>query len=301
MKTRRQLSFTLTGGRRLGAALAALMALGVGERAAQALTCTWNTTSSTTFGSGTNWSCGRIPNSSDDVFFDATNGANHSCSLSSNISVNSITFQNAYSQTFTSGTHTVTVAGAWTMSTGSFVGGSGNITIGGNLTMTGGTFTGGSGTTTVTGSVNASVAMASGSDPSLVGYWNLDDTASPALDSSGNGNNLTWSGTPTTPASHPSAITFADPRSLAMTGGQYAASAVLSGISVLQPSTLTVSAWYKATSTDTNGSALLDPGQYIALGCVAIGCVLLLTLLPTHTRAASLSNTLAEPTAKEHA
>lgn len=56
-----------------------------------------------------------------------------------------------------------------------------------------------------------------------------------------------------------------------------------------------------AQPTDTNGSALLDPGQYIALGCVAIGCVLLLTLLPTHTRAASLSNTLAEPTAKEHA
>jgi phosphatidylglycerol---prolipoprotein diacylglyceryl transferase len=56
-----------------------------------------------------------------------------------------------------------------------------------------------------------------------------------------------------------------------------------------------------AQPTDTNGSALLDPGQYIALGCVAIGCVLLLTLLPTQTRAASLSNTLAEPTAKEHA
>jgi phosphatidylglycerol---prolipoprotein diacylglyceryl transferase len=56
-----------------------------------------------------------------------------------------------------------------------------------------------------------------------------------------------------------------------------------------------------AQPADTNGAALLDPGQYIALGGVAIGCSLLITLLPTHTRAASLSNTIAQPTTKEHA
>ncbi len=56
-----------------------------------------------------------------------------------------------------------------------------------------------------------------------------------------------------------------------------------------------------AQPADTNGNALFDPGQWIAIGCVAIGCILLITMLPTHTRTTSLTNTLAEPTAKEHA
>ena len=215
------------------------------------------------------WSGGGVPGTADDVTISAgtvtiDSGTNKVTSVT--ITGGTVGF---------SGSSTLTVSGAFSISDGAFTGGSGAISIGGNLAMTGGTFTGGSGAITVTGSVNANV-VSSGSDPSLVGYWTFDDTASPAVDSSGNGNNLTWSGTPTATTSHSAAITFTDSHSLAMTGGQAATtSSTLSSISALRPSTVTVSAWYKATSIDTNGAEIVSGSNTYGLRISSSGLVVM--------------------------
>ena len=62
----------------------------------------------------------------------------------------------------------------------------------------------------------------------LVGYWKLDETATPANDAVST-NDLTWNGGPTASTSVP-VVGFSDTHSLAMTSSQYATSAALSGI-----------------------------------------------------------------------
>ena len=165
----------------------------------------------------------------------------------------------------------LTVGGNMSQTAGSFTGGSGTVAVTGSLTMTGGTWTGGAGSATVGGSVTVS-NTASSSDPTLVGYWKLDDTASPAVDSSGNGNSLTWSGTPTTTTAVPSALS-SDPRALAFTGTQSAASAVLTGVSALRPTTVTLSAWYKATSVDTTAGEIVSGSNTYTLRITSTGAM----------------------------
>ena len=173
--------------------------------------------------------------------------------------------------TLAAGSFNVTVGGSFNVTSGAFVGGAGTVGITTNLALTGGTYTGGAGSATVGGNVSVTNTVTNGADPTLVGYWPLDDTASPAVDSSGNGNSLTWNGTPTTTTVVPTAITFTDPRALAMTGGQYAGSAVLSGVPELTPATVTLSAWYKATSVDTSGSEIISGSNTYGLRITTTG------------------------------
>ena len=53
----------------------------------------------------------------------------------------------------------------------------------------------------------------------LVGYWKLDDTASPAIDSSGYENSGTWVDATTTTISVSSTIKFNNPRAISLDGG----------------------------------------------------------------------------------
>jgi hypothetical protein len=162
------------------------------------------------------------------------------------------------------GAATLTTTGDFALSAGTFTANTGTVTVGGNLTVTGGTFTSGTGSVAVTGNVNVSRSSSSGVDTSLVGYWAFEETASPSADSSGNGNTATWSGTPTSTTSH-APVNFTDTRSLAMTGTQYAATAALSGIAELRPTAVTMSAWYKANSVDTNGGEIVSGANVYGL------------------------------------
>lgn len=149
--------------------------------------------------------------------------------------------------------------GAVTFGTGT------TLTTTGNVTVTGGTFTGGTGAVTVGGNLSLN------ENDGLVGYWSLDETSSPSADASPTAYSMTWSGGPATSASVPSGITFPDSQSLSMTGTQYLSGAALSGVANLRPTTVSMSAWYKATSVDTNGSEVVSGGNTYALRITTTG------------------------------
>ena len=235
-------------------ALVALAILGFG-REASARTCTWNATGTGTnlFSTSTNWSCSTgsgPPIAGDTAQYDAT--STKDCSINAAVSATNISVNAGYTGTIsTSGSPSITLTGNLTVSAGAFAAGSASLAIGGTVTIAN--------------------SVSNGNDPSLVGYWKLDETASPAVDSSGNGNSLTWNGTPASSTSFPSAVTFTDTHSLSMTGTQYAGSAVLSGLSELTPATVTVSAWYKATSLDTSGSEIVSGSNTYGLRLTSTG------------------------------
>jgi hypothetical protein len=145
------------------------------------------------------------------------------------------------------------------------------LVVSGNLSLTSESLTAGSFSVQVGG--NVSVNDASGADPTLVGYWPLDETASPAIDSSANGDNLAWTGSPTATTSVPSAITFTDTHSLSMSGTtqSLATSSTLASLSALRPTTVTLSAWYKAKSVDTSGGELISGSNTYALRITSTG------------------------------
>ena len=160
------------------------------------------------------------------------------------------------------------------MSGGSFNGAAGTITANGDLTLSGGTFTGGAGSVTVGGNVDLSATVTNGGDPTLVGYWAFDDTPHTA-DSSANGNILTWSGTPTFPSTGLPTLSFADSNDVSMTGTQSATTAVLSSVAELTPSTVTLSAWYKAKSVDTTAGEIVSGSNSYGLRITTTGVMVM--------------------------
>jgi fibronectin-binding autotransporter adhesin len=171
--------------------------------------------------------------------------------------------------TLSGGTFTVSASAtlnSFAISGGTFTGPTSpsTLTVTNALTMTGGTYTGGTGSASVGGSLSVNQSTATtGSDASLVGYWTMDDTSSPSVDTSGNGNNLTWTGTLARTTNVPTAITFTDSGSMYMapttTHSTYAqTSQTLANIPELRPTTVTVSAWYKATKVDSAGSEVVS-------------------------------------------
>ena len=80
----------------------------------------------------------------------------------------------------------------------------------------------------------------------MVGYWPLDETSSPSVDASGNGNNGTWVGSPSAISPTPvPPITFSDPYGIILNGTN---SIRVSTVSLLSnASAKTVSAWVKPT------------------------------------------------------
>jgi Concanavalin A-like lectin/glucanases superfamily len=238
-------------------------------RQAFANNCVWIASGSSTFTTTTSWqTCNSTyPQSGDTVTFNSSGKG--SCTISGGpFTVTSLTISSGYTGTVTVST-SLTVNGNLSIAGGTFVAPTSpsTLTIGssGNLSITGGTYTGGTGSVSVAGSVTVNQNTgSSGSDSSLVGYWTLDDTSSPSIDSSGQGNSLSWSGSPVQTTSKPSAITFSDSGSLSMatTSGsatqQYATSSNLSGISALRVTTTTLSAWYKATAVDASGAEIVS-------------------------------------------
>ena len=239
----------------MGLVLAPVLALCLSRQAAaNGKTCTWNAATAAIF-SSTNWTnCegtgSSAPSGTDSAVFDATSTQN--CTINAAVSISQISVNAGYTGTISTS-------------------GSPSIALTGNLTVSAGTFAAGSASLTVGGTVTIANSVSNGNDPSLVGYWKLDETASPAVDSSGNGNSLTWNGGPASSTSFPSAVTFTDTHSLSMAGAQYAGSSALSGIPELTPATVTVSAWYKATSLDTNGSEIVSGSNTYGLRLTSAG------------------------------
>lgn len=229
--------------------LAAGILMAVGARGiAVGATATWTGATNGNWSTGSNWSwascAGCVPGGSGGASGADVVITSGSVKVDTNVSsIASITLS----------------GGAITFGTGS------TLAVTGNITMSGGTFTGGSGAVSVGG--NLSLNESDG----LVGYWPLDELASPSADFSSNGYSLTWTGTPVSSSSAPSTMAFPDTHSLTMTGSQYAAGAVLSGVANLRPTTVSLSAWYKATSVDTGGSGIVSGSDTYALAITTTG------------------------------
>jgi hypothetical protein len=221
-----------------------VIALGTGG-SAYATAKSWNVASGN-WSLGTNWSPSGVPGALDTVTI-----SSGIVTVDANVSVATISISGG----------TVTVSGATT-----------TIATTGAFTLSGGTFTGGSATTnTIT--VGGDLALSS-ADASLVGYWKLDETASPAADSTSSPANLTWSG-PSASSSVPT-VAFSDTNSLTMnpTSGnsQYAATSMaLSNYSKLEPATLTLSAWYRATNVDTSGAEVVTGSNCYSIRITSTG------------------------------
>lgn len=115
------------------------------------LTCTWQAGSAGNWSTTGNWSCGRVPNSSDTAVFNGTSTQN--ASIDTAVNTRSISMNSGYTGTITqSGTNTITLAGNTTgfvVAAGTFSGGTGDISLntsGANFNQSGGTFTSTSGT-----------------------------------------------------------------------------------------------------------------------------------------------------------
>jgi hypothetical protein len=237
-------------GRFLGLAVGLLLAFGVSGIAAGA-TATWTGATSTSWGTASNWSWASCTGCGAPGSAGGASGADvviNSGSVKIAASVSSIGNIDIHDgEVSFSGGSNLTATGNFTMSGGTFLGGTGDVTIGGNLTL------------------NAT--------DGLIGAWSLDELASPSVDSSGNGYSLIWTGAPTVSSSVPSGIVdFPDTHSLSMMGGgQYASGAVLSGVANLRPTVVSMSAWYKATSTDTTGSGIVSGSDTYALAITPAG------------------------------
>ena len=154
----------------------------------------------------------------------------------------------------------------------------------GDLTIQAGTLTNtGAGSIGVTGNVNVSDTVTNGGDPTLVGYWSFDD-ASHNMDSSGTGATLGWTGTSGSnfTSDKATAINFTDTTSVNLTNPnnagptQYAkSSSNLSGLSNLCPATLTLSAWYRAYSTDATASEIVSGANTYGLRITSSGLVVM--------------------------
>ena len=114
------------------------------------LTCTWQAGSPGNWGTSGNWSCGRVPNSSDTAVFNSTSVQNATINVA--VNTRSISINTGYTGTITqSGTNTITLSGnntGFVQQAGTFVGGSGNIVLStdaASFNQTGGTHTATSG------------------------------------------------------------------------------------------------------------------------------------------------------------
>ncbi len=235
-------------GRFFGLAAGLLIAFGA-RGIASGATATWTGATSSNWSTTSNWSWASCPGCGAPGSAGGASGAD--------VVINSKTVK---VDTNVSSIATIALTGgAVTFGVGT------TLTTTGNVTVTGGTFTGGTGTVTVGGNLSLN------ENDGLVGYWSLDETTSPSADSSPTAYSMTWTGAPATSASVPSGITFPDSQSLSMTGTQYLSGAVLSGVANLRPTTVSMSAWYKATSVDTNGSEIVTGSNTYALRITSAG------------------------------
>ena len=154
----------------------------------------------------------------------------------------------------------------------------------GNLTLSAGSLVAGAFGVTVGGSLSVGDGVTYAADPTLVGYWAFDDAAH-TLDSSGNGHALTWTGSPSFPTTNLPSLVF-DPTNaygVAMTAqtsnsaaAQYGTTtSKLSAMPALCPATVSLSAWYKATSTDKVASEIVSGSNTYGLRITSHGLVVM--------------------------
>jgi hypothetical protein len=112
-------------------------------------------------------------------------------------------------------------------------------------------------------SVGQCTSLATG----LVGYWKLDESSdgSMAADSSGQGFNLANVNSTTVAASPSHPATFANPNARDFQSRDRDALQLTSASAVLRPTSLTLSAWTKATTTDTGGAMIVSSSDDYAL------------------------------------
>ncbi len=88
----------------------------------------------------------------------------------------------------------------------------------------------------------------------LVGWWKLDESASPAVDSSGYGSSGTWSNTPTATTSVFPNFKFTNPRAVTFSTNKYINLANPTSLNISYP--ITLSAWIRRAGTGTTQSIL---------------------------------------------
>jgi len=276
--------------RRWTAALGfAVVATVAAQSPALANACVWNSSSTANWSASGSWtSCGgTTPQAGDTVTFNSSKLG--SCTVDANVTVTSITVSTGFTGTVTqSSTRTITTSGIFSQAAGTFAGNNADINVGGNFSLSGtASFTSTStiltigGTFTETGSANfvhhsgtvvmtstaASNTFASNGETfnhlvindGLIGYWKLDDAASPSVDSSGNGNDAAWASTPVASATVPT-LNFANPRSLGIDSAADYAAFPSSSATVV-----TIAVWVKATAAGGGCCArILDmPGYQV--------------------------------------
>ena len=137
------------------------------------------------------------------------------------------------------------------------------IEVGGKWNKTGGTFTPGTGTVVFSSTAGDESITSSGAafndvmfNDGLVGFWQLDDTSSPALDSTENDNNMTWYGDPESTA-YTAGLNYITKKSQYLDGNDYFKKSISnyrSGDSVG-----TITAWIK-TATGVRIFSSADEG-----------------------------------------
>ena len=140
-----------------------------------------------------------------------------------------------------------------TLNAASGTGGNSLVKVDGNWDMTSVVFTNTNSTvmfaTTTTATITSSgksfynVAINDG----LVGYWKLEESSSPAVDSSGYGHNGTWVGDPTSSSTVPT-VNFANNNSISLDGTDDSVS--IPDDSHLDTTQVTAMAWIKTAATD---------------------------------------------------
>jgi hypothetical protein len=277
---------------RWGFALAAWL-IAAAPGTARSAAIAWSGAISNVWSNGLNWVGGNAPGTLDVATFNSSTTA---CSITGPVSVSGISISVNVTITVSSGA-TVTTSSDFTQSNGTFTGNNGALTIGGNFNLSSGTFTATSGLMKVVGAFNMTggtfnanggrVMLASSASQTftttsttfnnltindgLLGYWKLDDSSSPAVDASGYGNNLTWSGTPTSTSNASASMKFTDTKTMTFNGTHPDALSVPVPASVEQPLPITLAGWYKATTTDTSGGEIVSAADSYVLRLTTSG------------------------------
>jgi len=236
-------------------------------------TGTWlGTQTSKVWSNTANWANSTLPGASDTVVLNSTN--NNNMIIDVDTTVAGFTVSSGYTGSITqSGTRNLTITGDLTLAatSGTFTAPAGLMNIGGSFLKTGAISFAANGGTVLMTSTGAESFTSGGAtfnnlyfNDGLIGYWKMDETTiGTAADYSGYFNSLTAQNTPTSSTSVPTAIDFADIRSVALAGTngnnsttQYFKSGTMP--STLQPSVVTLSAWYKATSVASQGGEVVS-------------------------------------------
>jgi hypothetical protein len=263
---------------RLVAAALVLGAWALLARPATAGTIAWDGDTDRDWSTAGNWVGGVVPSSTDTAsFVDLATEAWENVNIDADVVVGGITMASGFDGTFSyTQNNRIIVLGNFTMSSGTtatFAAGS-RLVVTGNFTFAGGTFNHSTGTVFLTPLAAATPTHAFGGatfnnlvigDPldlssGLVGWWKLDETATPAADSSGNGNSLTWTNGGGSHATRIAPVLFTNSHSFSTSSPLTSPGTYLEKTSVntFKNTSWTLSGWFKDTNPLDSGSGCGD-------------------------------------------